>query len=109
MNMTALHKHIAVLLVLAVFGLMMHVGVYHGLDVVDDYAQEQEHDHVDSDTCVASLAHAQVSVGQQTPMVEWFHIAILPAIDLVGYRQEVRSVNPGRAPPNIIHYHHYLM
>jgi len=99
--MTVFHKHIAVLLLLAVFSLMTHAGVYHGPDTVDDHAQEQEHGHVDSDTCIAGLAHAQVSVEPQAPIVEWFQVAILPAIDKGGYTQEVRSVNPGRAPPAI--------
>jgi len=98
--MTALHKHIAVLLVLAVFSLMTHTSVYHGPDAVDDHAKEQEHGHIDSDTCIAGLAHAQVSFEPQTPIVEWFQVAILPAVDMVGYRQEARSVNPGRAPPS---------
>jgi len=100
--MTVLHKHIAVLLLLAVFSLMSHAGVYHhGPDAVDDHAQEQEHGHADSDTCIAGLAHAQVSFEPQTPMVEWFRVAMLPAIDKVGYIREAQSVNPGRAPPMV--------
>ncbi len=99
--MTLLHRHIAVVLLLAVFSLTTHAAVYHGPDTMDDHAQEQGHGHADSDTCIAGLTHAQLSFGQVVPTVTLVPIAMVPILMDDNTVQDVASVNPGRAPPSV--------
>jgi hypothetical protein len=109
MNMTLLHKHIAVVLLLAVFSLTTHAAIFHGSGVVDDHAQEQEqgqeqeqeHSHDDSETCIAGLAHAQLSYELHAPLLALYQVAVLPINGGVVNIPESLSVNPGRAPPAV--------
>ncbi len=107
--MTLLHKHIAVVLLLAVFSLTTHAAIFHGPGVVDDHAQEQgqeqgqeqeqEHSHDDSETCIAGLVHAHLSYEVHAPLLTLYQVAVLPINGSVVYIPEALSVNPGRAPP----------
>lgn len=94
-----MHRHIAVLLMTAVFSLTMHVGVYH-IPVVDsDHAQEQDHGHTDSDTCIAGLVHAQLSVEQATPTVAWLLVGIVSPLIETNFQNGLELLHTGRAPP----------
>jgi hypothetical protein len=99
--MTALNRHITTLLLLAVFSLMTHAGVYHGPGSVDGHAQEQESGHVDSDTCIAGLAHAQPTFEQPTPSVIWVQEAVLTPFVEGNRHQDAHPIRLGRAPPVI--------
>jgi hypothetical protein len=97
--MTHLHKHITVLLMMAVFSLTMHVGVYHVPDVDSDHAQEQG--HTDSETCIAGLAHVQLSIKPSVPSITWLLVGIIsPAVE-TAYQYGVELPHAGRAPPQV--------
>ncbi len=97
--MTLLNRHIAVVLLMAVFSLTTHAAIYHGPETMDDHAQEQEHGHADSDTCIASLAHVQMSFGQVMPIATRSLVAVIPIQVLGDYVPDASTVILGRAPP----------
>jgi hypothetical protein len=101
MDMTLLRRHIATVLILAVFSLMMHVGVYHGHESEESQAQEQDHGHISSDTCIAGLAHAQLSLELVAPTATWVPVAVVPSSTSENYHQNSPSKKFGRAPPSV--------
>lgn len=99
--MTLLRRHISVLLMMAVFSLMLHVGAYHAPEIHDDHAHEhpEKSSHPDSETCIAGLAHAQLGIAQHAPVVTWIQVAIISAeTDSRGYTRSLTDIS-GRAPP----------
>jgi hypothetical protein len=99
--MTTLSRHIAVLLMLAVFSLTMHVGVYHVPSADNDHATEHEHgkEHADSDTCIAGLAHVQLTITQSAPPVIWHLLGVVAVEASSSYFKGVELPHVGRAPP----------
>lgn len=99
--MTLLRRHISVLLMMAVFSLMLHVGVYHAPEIHDDHVHEHADDdtHPDSETCIAGLAHAQMGIVQHAPVVTWVQVAVVSiGTDSRGYTRSLTDIS-GRAPP----------
>lgn len=101
--MTQLRRHISVLLMLAIFSLMMHVGVYHAPEVHDDHvhehAEKSNHPGSDSEICIAGLTHAQPSIENQAPIVHWVQIGIVSTqSESRGYTRSLADIS-GRAPP----------
>lgn len=89
------------LLILGVFSLMAHVGVYHAPEVHDGHAHENagNNTHPDSETCIAGLVHAQLGVEQHAPVVTWIRVAVISLLaESQGYTRSLTDIS-GRAPP----------
>jgi hypothetical protein len=96
-----MHKHIAVLLMMAIFSLITHVGVYHIPYTDSDHTQKEDHGHTDSDTCIAGLIHVQLSLEQSAPPISWLLIGFLSSLIEKTRQYGIELLHTGRAPPSV--------